>query len=108
MNLDDELKSALRRHEPPPDFTARVLARVSAGPARTAPLAGLSSTLTRKSTRWVAAIAATLLLAAGALEYRQYEGERAKSQVLLAMRITASKLNKAQKKVQMLSHRSIS
>jgi hypothetical protein len=56
----------------------------------------------------VAAIAATLLLAAGGLEYRHYRGERAKSQVLLAVRIAGSKLNKAQKKVQMLTHRSIS
>ena len=47
-----------------------------------------------------------LLLAAGGLEYRQYEGERAKDQVLLAVKIAGSKLNKAQKKVQMISHRS--
>jgi hypothetical protein len=56
----------------------------------------------------VAAIAAALLLAAGGLEYRHYEGERAKDQVLLAVRIAGSKLNKAQKKVQMLTHRSVS
>jgi hypothetical protein len=46
------------------------------------------------------------MLTAGALEYRHYQGERAKSQVLLAVRIAAHKLNKAQKKVQMLTHRS--
>jgi len=97
MNLEDELRSALRRHEPSPDFTARVLARVSAAPARRA---------SRMWLRPVAAMAAALLLAAGALEYRQYRGERAKSQVLLAVRIAGSKLNKEQKKVQMLTHRS--
>lgn len=102
MNLEDELRSALRRHEPSPDFTARVLARVSAAPVRRAPHLWLG----RRATRWVAAMAASLLLAAGALEYRHYQGERAKSEVLLAMRIAANKLNKAQKKVQMLTHRS--
>jgi hypothetical protein len=97
-SLEDELRSALRRREPSPDFTERVLARVSAAPVRRAP---------QPWVRWVAAMAATLvLLAAGGLEYRHYRGERAKEQVLLAVRIAGSKLNKAQKKVQMLTHRS--
>jgi hypothetical protein len=102
MNLDDELRSALRRQEPSPDFTERVLARVSAARVRPAPRSWLSW----PATRWVAAMAALLVLALGALEYRQQQGERAKSQVLLAVRIAAHKLNKAQKKVQMISHRS--
>jgi hypothetical protein len=99
MNLDDELRSALRRREPSPDFTERVLARVAAAPARRG---------RQPWVRWIGAAAAALLLTAGGLEYRHYEGERAKSQVLLAVRIAGGKLNKAQKKVQMLTHRSIS
>jgi hypothetical protein len=95
--LEDELRSALRRHEPSPDFTERVLARVSAAPVRRAP---------RLWVRGVAAIAAALLLAAGGLEYREYRGERAKDQVLLAVRIAGSKLHKAQRKVQMANRRS--
>jgi len=97
MNLEDELRSALRRREPSPDFTARVMARVAAGPARTRP---------RPWIRWAAAIAAALALTAGGYEYRQYRGERARDQVLLAMRIAGSKLNKAHKMVQTVSHRS--
>ena len=89
----------MRRREPSPDFAERVVARVSAAPVRRA---------SRPRVRWVAAMAATLVLAAGGLEYRHYQGERAKSQVLLAVRIAGSKLNKAQKKVQMLTHRSTS
>jgi hypothetical protein len=96
-SFEDELKAALRRREPSPDFTARVLARVSAQPVRRA---------TQPWVRWVAGVAAALLLAAGGLEYRHYRGERAKDQVLFAVRIAGSKLNKAQKKVQMLTHRS--
>jgi hypothetical protein len=94
MNLEDELRSALRRKEPSPEFTERVLARVGNVPVRRAP---------RPWVRWVAAMAASVLLAAGAIEYRQYRGEQARSQVLLALRIAGGKLNKAQKKVQMLN-----
>jgi hypothetical protein len=95
--FDDELKSALRRQDPAPDFAERVLARVAATPARRT---------SRQWMRWAAPMAAALLLAAGGLEYRHQEGERAKSQVMLAMRIAGGKLNKAQKKVQMINHRS--
>ena len=102
MNFEDELRSALRRREPSPDFTARVLARVAAAP----PPQAVQPWARRPLVRWVAGIAATFIMAAGAFEYREYRGEQAKTQVLQAMRITASKLNKAQKKVQMISHRS--
>jgi len=94
MNLEDEIRSALRPKEPSPEFTERVLARVYGMPVRPAP---------RPWVRWVAALAACILLASGAMGYRQYRGERAKAQVLLAFRIAGGKLNKAQKKVQMLN-----
>ncbi|HTT64088.1 MAG TPA: hypothetical protein VMG35_19690 [Bryobacteraceae bacterium] len=98
MNLEDELRTALRRRDPSPDFAARVLARVQAEPVRRASGAWR---------RWVAAVAACLMLTVGAAGgYRYYEGQRAKAQVMLAMRIAAGKLNKAHKKVQMLNHRS--
>ncbi|MGC9948504.1 MAG: hypothetical protein ABSF64_19220 [Bryobacteraceae bacterium] len=98
-SLDDELRSALRRREPSPDFTERVMARVASTPARP------GRRLPQPWVRWVASMAAALLLTAGGLEYRNYQGERAKSQVLLAMRIAGGKLNKAQRKVQMATHR---
>jgi hypothetical protein len=103
MNLEDELKLALRRQEPSPDFTERVLARVAA-PARRAPRT--FQPWQQPMIRWVAPVAAALLLAAGGTEYRHYRGERAKAQVLLAVRIAGSKLSKAQRKVHMLAHRS--
>jgi hypothetical protein len=98
-SFEDELRSALRRREPSPDFTARVLARVAAVPA---------GRTRRPWVRWVAAMAASVMLAAGAVEYRRYQGEKAKFQVLLAVRIAAVKLNKAHRKIQMLNavHRS--
>jgi hypothetical protein len=100
MKLENELQAALRRKEPPPGFADRVLARVPSAPV---------GRPRRTWVRWFAAMAASLLLAGGGLEYRHYQrGERAKAEVLLAVRIAASKLNQAQKKVLMLhaAHRS--
>lgn len=97
QSFEDELRSALRRKEPPPDFADRVLARLpGAVPVR------LPVRTRRPWVRWVAAMAASVLLASGTIGYRYYQGERAKSQVLLAVRIAATKLNKAQRKVQAL------
>ena len=97
MNLEDELRQALRRCDPSPDFTARVLTKVSNTPPRRRP---------QPWVRWMTAAAAALILTAGGLEYRHYQGERAKDEVMLAVRIAGTKLAKAQKKVQMLAHRS--
>jgi hypothetical protein len=54
-----------------------------------------------------AAIAACVLLSVGGFEYRQYEGRKAKRELLLALEIAGSKLNIAQKKISTLSQRTI-
>jgi hypothetical protein len=83
--LEDELRSALRRREPPPGFAERVMARVPVTmPARRRPTAVW---------RWVAAAAACLVMVAGIDSYRDYRrGVEAKQQALLALRITEEKL----------------
>jgi hypothetical protein len=94
-SFEDELRSALRREQPPAGFRPRVLARarVLAAPRRMA---------------WIAAgIAACLLLSAGGFEYRLYEGRKAKQELLMALEIAGNKLNIAQKKVSDLSRRTI-
>ena len=85
--FEDDLRQVLSRKDPPAGFTQRVL-------ARTQP----HSTLGRN--RWIgAAIAASLLLAAGGFEYRQYEGRKAKQELLLALGIAESKLSIVQQKL---------
>jgi len=76
--LEQELAQALARKEPAAGFDGRVRARLHHGP------------------RWMA-IAATILVMVGAGEaWRQHEGQLAKEQVMTAMRIAGSKLNRVQ------------
>lgn len=90
MNLEDELRSALRRENPSPGFAGRVAAR----------------TRTQAKSRWAfprlvwaTAIAALLVIGFGALTgYRQKQAERASQDAVLALRITAEKLNLARDK----------
>ena len=91
MNLDDELRSAMRREEPPLGFTQRVVARAQTKPV---PKTGMFRMI------WAAGIAAMLVIGFSAVsEYRQVKAERAASQAGVALRITAAKLNMTRDKV---------
>jgi uncharacterized protein HemX len=129
--FDDELKLALRREEPSPDFTNRVMARIQL--LEQSPAVNrqgqqekpreeynwrqrLADLFRPPSLKWAMAGAmAAVLIAAifGVISYREHqrqmaeiaaeaanaEGQRAKEQVMLAMRIASAKLNVAQRKV---------
>ncbi|MFN8002176.1 MAG: hypothetical protein U0X75_14305 [Acidobacteriota bacterium] len=138
--MEEELKQALRREDPGPDFADRVLARIAALPAA-APEAALE-TVPQKADWWQklllffqalgqsfgqslsltpqlklamagALACAVLVSAVGIQRYRAHEralaeaaeGQKAKEQVMLAMRIASAKLNVAQKKVRETSDR---
>jgi hypothetical protein len=144
--FDDELKLALRREEPSPDFTNRLMARIAQLPAAEAPPVQLEklretgrlgaqgtgrlgdwwqriiSVFQVPKLGWAMAGAIAVILFGGIfgmMQYREHqlelrrqaelaeqaEGERAKEQVMLAMRIASAKLNVAQKKVQETSER---
>ena len=76
--LEQELARSLARREPREGFDARVRARLYRGP------------------RW-GAVAATVQVQAGAGEaWRWHQGQVAKQQVMIAMRIAGSKLNRVQ------------
>lgn len=106
MNLDRQLKRALRRETPAPGLAQRVLDRIereSADAHRFGP-APAEPAWSRRSWR---ALAASLLLTAfvggwvahDAAERRREEGERARDQVLIALRIAGSKMRYAQQEV---------
>ena len=114
---ENELKNALRRQEAPEGFTERVLARVAqqksveAKPAiRESLLNFLARPMQRWAMlRWAAAAALCAVLIAGGIGYRhmeelkaqreQAQGEAAKQQLMLALRIAGSKLQLARAKV---------
>lgn len=93
-DFEDELRSALKRKDPPTGFPDRVVKRLK-------PRARLSH-------GWIAAaIAACLVFSVGGFEYRQYQGRKARQQLMLALEIASSKLSVAQEKVFELNRRTI-
>ena len=126
IELEKALREALQREEPSPDFTAQVMARLAEQP-QTERVVQRGETLSWwqrltgffqvSQLRWAmaGALACLLVMAGfGVYRYREHqrqlalelaEGERAKEQVLLALRITSAKLNVAQRKVKESSER---
>lgn len=107
--MEDHLREALRREEPPEGFAGRVMARIEAArqPERTERREWWWTAFRGPRLRWAAALA-SLALVAGGIEYRRdqrrIEGEHAKEQVMLALRITGSKLRIAQAKVNRIAY----
>jgi len=101
--MDEQLKRALQRCEPPDGFAERVLARVGREPSPTAK--HLAWTLWhRPALRWATAAALVAVAATGIgyhIHQRKEEAEAktAKQQVMLALRITGSKLRVAKQRV---------
>jgi len=102
--LEDDLKAALRRQEPPADFTERVLARLNR-PPEPSWRERLSVLMRPPRLQWVAvSVMVSILLPFGAVQYhkeREYQarGERAKEQLLFAVRVAGTRLHRAQRKV---------
>ena len=100
MSFDSDLRRALQRLPPPAGFASRVIRRIGEEDAAPRPVL-------RRTGGW-RAIAAGLLLTAiaggwaaqRAIERR--EGERAKDEVMLALRIAGSKVRTAQQQVREL------
>jgi hypothetical protein len=102
--LEDELRRALRRGEPPEGFTERVLAAAAEPSARRMDHPRAAALWFHSPVfRWAMVAAACLLLVTGAARYRQHRiearGEAAKAQLMLALRITGGKLEAIRAKV---------
>ena len=101
MNLENELKSALRRQEPSPGFVERVVFSTQTSWARRpAWRERLALLFPRTTLYWATAcvLSCVLLAAAGAGYRRHRQGELAKQQVVLALRIASAKLSSVQRK----------
>jgi hypothetical protein len=94
MSFESELRDALRRKSAPADLTPRIMAAIGAPVSRRP-----------DRRRPVGAIAAAILIfvIGGWTVHRveqQREGERAKAQLMLALRITSQKLHETQQHLQ--------
>ena len=94
--FEKELSRALERKDPPRGFAERVTARVAGqGGAPVETRSGRPRAFGLP--RWLPVAAALLLIAgSGEQAWRRHQGMVAKQQVMLAMRITAGKLNHIQ------------
>lgn len=103
MRLEDELRRAMARHNPPGDFTARVLARAAQQESGTAARAWRAWFERGRAWRLAGALAGISLAVSAGFMYQQHEravrGEAAKGQLLLAVRIAGTKLQQAHRQV---------
>ena len=123
-NLDDDLRAALRRKEPPAGFAGRVIARAGEGASEQTATSTVGSGFSRIAppkggshvgppvVRWLAAAAVIAAVAGGAIQYRAGQAERARAeraageaagrQVMLALQIAGSKLQLVQARINRL------
>jgi len=99
MNIDHELRDALRRKQAPPDLADRVLARINTS-AAPAPRAGHGSSM---AMRWLAAAAIVTLTVGGAERYytqqKAAEAARVQEELRMALQITNDALAVVQSKL---------
>lgn len=97
--FENELRSQLRARSAPPGFADRVMARVE---QRTRTVRPRRFVLWRPLWGWAAIAAVLAVTVFGGVEHDRQQriaGERARQQVLLALRITGSTLRQVQAKV---------
>ena|SRR5262245_23593719 len=89
--FERDLRESLRRREPPPGFAEDVLERTRRSEVRS------------PFVRWLAVAALfVVMIGGGALvwqQHRQAEGEKAKEQLMVGLRITGSKLQSVQARI---------
>jgi hypothetical protein len=105
-NLEQELKQALRRVEPSSGFAERVLERTKApAPADVSWWESLMVVLRPPRVQWVALslVLSVMIPAAGVYRNQERqaraEGERARQQLMLAVRVAGSKVHRVQQRV---------
>lgn len=104
--LEQELKKALRRVDPPAGFAERVLARAAKEKEKDAPKRVRWPWFGTMGLRWAVTCALCVVVAASAMVYqheREEKGEQAKQELMLALRITSSKLQIATEGVRQIN-----
>jgi hypothetical protein len=95
--LDRDLRESMRR-QPPPDFAEKVLARARESESR------------HTARPWLAAAAVVLMIGGGIFveqQRQQAKDEKAKEQLMVALRITGSKLRDVQERLSTIQQRAV-
>ena len=98
-NLDNQLKRSLIRKDPPPNFTAKVMARIQAREAKPEP-GGWFLLLHGQRAAMAAGMACLMLVGGAGAAYHQYQldqqrrAEAARDQLVQALQITSVQLNR--------------
>ena len=96
--FERDLRESMRR-EPPPDFAEKVLARTRESEPR------------HSASPWLAAAAAAILMIGGGIfveqQRQQAKDEKAKEQLMIALRITGSKLRNVQERLSTIQQRAV-
>lgn len=98
MNIEQELKDALKRQSPPPDMTERVMAAINSRRVPPAP----QSFWQHAGLPLAAAAALLLVVGAGVARQREVErqqGEAIARQLVTALRIASETLNSAKREI---------
>lgn len=102
-DFEQNLRRALRRQKPSEEFAARLLTRMA---QRTQPKPTAGSWWPLPRLRWAVASVICVAMTVGGAKYEQHrhaEGEAARQQVMVALRIAGAKIQLAQSRVQQLS-----
>jgi hypothetical protein len=102
-DFEDQLRGALERKQPSPGFAARVVASAASRPKSWTNMFRASAPWTHWRALGAAGIAASLFVGALSLDLdrqQKKQGEAARAQLIQAMQITSSQLQRIQKKVQ--------
>jgi hypothetical protein len=83
--LEDELRRALAREDPPDGFAERVMVR--------------RVRVTSGARRWLAAAAMVVVAAGAAGAWRQHQGYQAKQEMMLALRLASAPVHHIQSQI---------
>jgi len=83
--LENELRRALAREDPPDGFAQRVMARSARRPSGTR--------------RWLAMAAMVVVAAGAAGAWRQHQGYEAKREMMLALRLASAPVDRIQSEI---------
>lgn len=107
MNIEDNLRQALKREPAPPDFAAKVLARAAAQGAKVVRIRRAPWFRRPLTVAIAAGLAVAALIPSAVEEHRRHErerGQQAARQIIQALQITRAKLQQTRDRIQHTRH----